>query len=137
MVKSRSTLLQNCFSTGWNIFFCNKIICFSYICKKISKVRVFFKEDIKIFMQTLFRHFDSPLIFKYYLHNHFRFSFQLFSWIIFSVEHKNFNCLWQNKGNHRSSLSKIQKICFKIWARRGFQLKNFTKSMSKFSSLSQ
>ena len=83
-------------------------------------------------MQPLYRHFASALTFEYYLHNHFRFCFQLFSWIILSLEHENSNYLWRNKGN--LAYQNYTKICFKIWARRRFQPKNFTKSLSKLSA---
>ena len=83
----------------------------------------FCRGDINIFIQPLFRHFDSAMRFEYYLYKHFRFCIQLFSWIMLSLEHNNFDCLWQNKKIHRSNLSKICKICFKTWARRGFQPK--------------
>ena len=128
MIMFRRRILKNWSSASWNIFLCNKVIFFKYVYRKLLQVTVFFRGDINIFMQPLSHH-STTLRFEYYLHNHFRFCFQLFSWIILSLEHKNFNYLWRNKGNHRSNLSKICKICFKIWARRSFQPKNFTKTL--------
>ena len=39
----------------------------------------FLREMLKIFMQSLFRHFDSALRCEYYLHKRFHFCFQVFS----------------------------------------------------------
>ena len=50
-------------------------------------------------MEPFFCHFASALRFEYYLHNHIRFCFHLFSLIILSLEYKNSNYLWRNKGN--------------------------------------
>ena len=81
----------------------------------------FFRGDINIFMQPLLLHFDSALRFEYYLQKHFSSCFQLFSWIILTVEHKSFAYLGWNKENHQSNLSKMFKLSFNIWARREFQ----------------
>ena len=50
-------------------------------------------------MEPFFCHFASALRFEYYLHNHIRFCFHLFSLTILSLEYKNSNYLWRNKGN--------------------------------------
>ena len=137
MVKFRRRLLKNWSSAFWSIFLSYKVIFFNYVYKKFSQVTAFLEE----LLTSLWNHFsailtlpgDSNITFIIT----FAFFSQLFSWIVLSLEHKNFNYLLQNKGNHRSNLSKIQKTCFKIWARRGFKPKKFTKSLSKLSLSTQ
>ena len=122
MIKFRSRLLQNWSSTSWNTFFCNKVIFFNYVYKKFLWVSVFWG-NINIFMQPLFHHFDSFLRFEYYLHNHFLFCFQLFGWIILSLEHKNCNYLLQNKETIGLTYQKYAKFLSRFEQEGVFKLK--------------
>ena len=97
MLKVRSRLLKTLSSIFWNIFLCDKFIFLFLLIKRFRRLQ-FFREDINIFVQLLFRYFDCALRFEDYLHNHFRFCFQLFSWIILNLVYNIFNCLWRNKG---------------------------------------
>ena len=120
MVKFRSRLLKNWSSASWNIFACTKSFFLVYVYKKLSQVAVFLGELLRF----LCNHFSAILPLPWDLNITFTITFTFVS-----------SYLWRNKA--KSCLSKLCKICFKIWARRGFQPKKFTKSLSKLSSLAQ
>ena len=102
MVKFRSRLFKNRSSASWNIFLCNKSINFIYVYKNFSQVTVLLGEIFTFlcnhFTAILPLPWDSNITFTTFVIT-FRFCFQLFNWIILSLEHKNSNYLWWKKGN--------------------------------------
>ena len=133
MVKFRSRLFKNWSSASWNIFLCNKSINFIYVYKNFSQVTVLLGEILTFlcnpFTAILPLPWDSNITFTTFIIT-FRFCFQLFNWIILSLEHKNSNYLWwkretflfktvqnlfQDLGIKRLSTKKLHKIIVKAF----------------------